>query len=87
MTYAGYQLSSTIYGPFQIIFALIMMYAYVGVSFLVGVSTIVLLIIANYFISKKANEYNEKALKAKDERMKVTEEMLDIIRFIKISAI
>lgn len=58
MTYAGYQLSSIIYGPIQIIFGLVMMYFYVGISFLVGVSTIVALLIANYFISKKANEYN-----------------------------
>lgn len=72
MTYAGYQLSSLIYGPIQIVFALVMMYFYVGLSFLVGVTTILLLILANYFISKKANEYNEKALKAKDIRMKVT---------------
>ena len=87
MTYVGFQLSSLFYGPIQIIFAMVMMYFYVQIAFLSGVAIIVLLIIFNYFVSKRINRLNEKVLKAKDERIKVTEEMLDIIRFIKISAI
>jgi ATP-binding cassette subfamily C (CFTR/MRP) protein 1 len=87
MTYAGLQLASFFYGPMQIIFALIMMYFYVGISFLVGTSVIAFVMVFNYIVSKKINKLNEEVLKAKDERMKVTEEMLDIMRFIKISAI
>jgi ABC-type multidrug transport system fused ATPase/permease subunit len=87
MTYAGFQLAAIFYGPIQIIFALIMMYVYVGVPFFSGVGVILVLMGINYFLSKRVNYYNEEVLKAKDERMKVVEEMLDIIRFIKISTI
>jgi ABC-type bacteriocin/lantibiotic exporter with double-glycine peptidase domain len=64
-----------------------MMCSYVGISVLAGVSIVACLMIFNYFISKKINRLNEEVLGAKDERMKVTQEMLDAIRFIKISAI
>jgi ATP-binding cassette subfamily C (CFTR/MRP) protein 1 len=87
LTYAGFQLAALFYGPLQILFALIMMYFYVGVSFLTGVSVVTIIMTINYFMSKRINHYNEEVLKAKDERMKVVEEMLDIIRFIKISTI
>ncbi len=44
-------------------------------------------LICTFFLSKKAVALNEQVLKAKDARMKVTQEMLDVIRFIKINAI
>ena len=87
MTYVGFHLASLFYGPIQIIFAMIMMYFYVQIAFLSGVAIIAILIVFNFFVSKRINRLNELVLKAKDERIKVTEEMLDIIRFIKISAI
>lgn len=58
LTYAGFQLSAFFYGPLQIIFALAMMYFYVGVSFLCGVGVVSLMMIINYFISKRVNYYN-----------------------------
>jgi ATP-binding cassette, subfamily C (CFTR/MRP), member 1 len=58
MTYAGFQLSSFFYGPLQIMFALAMMYFYVGWSFLCGVGVVTFMLILNYFISNKINYYN-----------------------------
>lgn len=72
MTYAGYQLSSFFYGPIQIIFALVMMYFKVKTSFLSGVAVLLLVIIFNYFISKRINKLNDKVFDAKDERIKST---------------
>ena len=45
------------------------------------------MMVVSYYVSKINKKLNEKSMKAKDKRMKVTEEMLDIIRYIKISAI
>lgn len=63
------------------------MYWILGISFLVGIGIMTLIIILSYFLSKINAKLNEEILKAKDERMKTTQEMLDIIRYIKISAI
>lgn len=42
---------------------------------------------STYFTSKWSYHYNSEILTKKDERMKVTQEMFDIIRYIKINAI
>jgi ABC-type bacteriocin/lantibiotic exporter with double-glycine peptidase domain len=63
------------------------MYWVLGISFLVGVGIMIFIIVLSYFLSKINAKLNEEILKAKDERMKTTQEMLDIIRYIKISAI
>lgn len=62
MTYAGFHLSALLYGPIQIIFSLIMMYFYVGISFLCGLSIIIIVLILNYFLSIKLNKLNDKVL-------------------------
>ena len=63
------------------------MYFVLGWTFLTAIGSIIVILFFAYFVTKVSVELNEKSLKAKDERMKSTEEMLDIIRFIKISAI
>jgi len=83
----GDQIASFMYGPIQIVIGLIMMYFVIGIAFLSAIGIMIVILIISYFISKVAVTLNEKSLKAKDERMKATEEMLDIIRYIKISAI
>ena len=64
-----------------------MMYFALGLTFLTTIGMMTVVMIASYFVSKVSVKLNERSLKAKDERMKATEEMLDIIRYIKISAI
>lgn len=73
MTDMGYHVAAFLYGPLQIIVALVLMYWYIGISFLSGLGVIILLFFSSYFISKKTIHYNEEVLKAKDERMKVTQ--------------
>ena len=63
-----------------------MMYYFIGVSFLSGVGVLILTSICSFITSKKSYEFNKVLLKKKDERMKVTQEMLDIIRYLKINA-
>lgn len=87
MTNIGWHLSAFFYGPFQFVIGLIMLYWTLGLTFLTAVGIMTVVIIISYFLSKISARYNENILKAKDERMKTTQEMLDIIRFIKIGTI
>lgn len=64
-----------------------MIYFYVGSVFLAGIGVIIVLLIISFNLSKKVNACNDLILLAKDERMKKTQEMLDIVRFIKISSV
>ena len=83
----GYHISAFFYGPIQIVAGLFLIYTFVGTSFLGAVGVMVLLAIFSFVNGRTQRAINEKVLKAKDERLKVTKEMLDIIRFIKISVI
>jgi hypothetical protein len=40
-----------------------------------------------FLVAKRISKVNETTLTAKDSRMKITQEILDIIRFIKVNAI
>ncbi len=80
-------MAALFYGPLQIICGLIMLYLLLKLAILASVGILIIVLILSYFLSKITVKLNEDLLKAKDERMKVTEEMLEIIRFIKITAI
>lgn len=86
MTNMGVQLTSVLFTPLQIIIGVWLMYSYIGVSFVFGMGTMILMIGVTFVLAKKIARVNETTLKRKDERMKNTEEMLNIIRFIKINA-
>jgi ATP-binding cassette, subfamily C (CFTR/MRP), member 1 len=87
LTNIGFHLSSFFYGPFEFIIGLTMLYWVLGVTFLVGIGLIAFIMTVSYFLTKTVANINKKILEAKDDRMKTTKEMLDIIRFVKISAI
>jgi hypothetical protein len=59
MTYMGYQLSSLLFAPLQIIIGIIMMYNFIGISFLAGMATMIFMISITYFVAKKSIIYNE----------------------------
>lgn len=86
MTYMGFQLTALIFTPLQVIIGLWLMYSFIGISFLSGVAVMIMTITLTFVFSKISIKANESVLKAKDERMKVTEEIFSIIRFIKINA-
>ena len=86
MTNFGFQLAGILFAPAQIIIGLLLLYLYIGISFLVGLGVMILLMISTLLFSKVSTKVNDKLLKAKDERMKITEEILEIIKFIKVNA-
>lgn len=73
MTYMGYQLTALIFTPLQVIIGLWLMYKFIGISFLSGIGVMILTITLTFIFSKISIKANEDVLKAKDERMKVTE--------------
>jgi ABC-type bacteriocin/lantibiotic exporter with double-glycine peptidase domain len=82
----GFQLTSLIFIPIQIIIAIYLMYSFIGISFLSGLLVMISSMLFTYFLMKIQAKLNSKLLKAKDARMKVTEEILSAIRFIKVNA-
>jgi uncharacterized membrane protein YhiD involved in acid resistance len=68
----GVQLTSVLYTPLQIIIGIWLMYSYIGVSFGAGLSVMALMITSTFFIAKQISKVNERTLKFKDKRMKVT---------------
>ncbi len=62
------------------------MYNFIGISFLSGVGVMLVTIFMTFVCAKISIKANENVLKAKDQRMKVTEEIFNIIRFIKVNA-
>lgn len=83
----GFEIAVVILAPIQIVVGILMMYYFIGVSFLAGIGVMCLTIGSTYFTSKWSYHYNSEILTKKDQRMKVTQEMFDIIRYIKINAI
>ena len=59
LTYIGYHLSAILYGPIQIVFGLVMMYVFIGVSFFSGVAVLVIVLLINFSLIKKTNKYND----------------------------
>ena len=73
MTYMGYQIASILFFPFQIIVGLYLMYSYIGIAFLTGIGVMICTSVSTFFLAKKSIAYNDKVLKVKDERMKLTQ--------------
>jgi hypothetical protein len=69
----GYQLTALLFTPLQIIIGIYLMYYYIGISFLAGILVMVITIIITFFLTKAIRSINDKTLKAKDARMKLTE--------------
>ncbi len=73
--------------PLQLIMGLVIIYSVIGWAALSSIGVAIIVGILTYFISKMQRKREEKLNKAKDKRIKVISEMLDIIRYIKIAAI
>ena len=71
MTYMGYQLTSLIFTPFQIVAALILLYIYIGYVTFVGVGIMIIMMLFTLIFTKLAAMANDKLLTAKDARMRV----------------
>jgi ATP-binding cassette subfamily C (CFTR/MRP) protein 1 len=82
----GFQLTSLIFIPIQVIVAIYLMYSFIGISFLSGLFVMISSMLFTYFLMKIQAKLNSNLSKAKDARMKVTEEILSAIRFIKVNS-
>jgi ABC-type bacteriocin/lantibiotic exporter with double-glycine peptidase domain len=83
----GFQLVSIFYFPLQIGVSFYILYTYIGISFLVGIGTMIVMMVITLIITRISTKENDKLLVAKDARMKTTEEFLNIIKFVKINAL
>jgi hypothetical protein len=66
MTNMGVQLTSVLFTPLQIIIGVWLMYSYIGVSFVFGMGTMILMIGVTFLLAKKIARVNETTLKRKD---------------------
>ncbi|KAL4454971.1 hypothetical protein ABPG74_006353 [Tetrahymena malaccensis] len=80
------QLSSICFLPLQIGFGLYLMSDTIGISFLFGVAVMFIMGVVNYFIGRFGLKYQKLYMKEKDDRMKITTEIFNAIKFIKANA-
>jgi len=80
-------INAVFYAPLQIAIGFTLLYIYIGISFLVGIGIMIVLFFVTMIFTKIAAKGNDDLLKAKDARMKVAEEILHIIKFIKINVL
>ncbi|GLJ18149.1 hypothetical protein SUGI_0320630 [Cryptomeria japonica] len=72
--------------PLQVLLALVILYQHLGLAFLSGVATTVLLMMVNFPLGKMQKEYNIKIMEAKDKRLKATSEILRNMKILKLQA-
>lgn len=87
MTSMGPQLTAVLYTPIQIVIGVYLMYRFIGGSFTVGMMTMKVLIAITVQLAKRIGLINKITNEAKDKRTKITQELLEMIRFIKISTL
>ena len=69
----GNQVTTFFHAPLLIIFGLLTMYFVLGLTFLSAIVCMMIVMVASYFLTKISKKLNERAMKAKDVRMKATE--------------
>lgn len=72
--------------PLQIVLALYFLWQYLGPSVLAGLTVMLILMPLNGFISKKVMNLEKKLMYIKDERVKLTNEVLTGIKVLKLHA-
>ena len=75
-----------IFISYTLIFSIVFMALTVGISFLAGFGVLLVITIINMFISRVSGEYGRNFAKATDNRMKITNEVFNNIKFIKVNA-
>lgn len=72
--------------PFQIILSLLLLYQTIGISVIGGVVVMLLLIPCNFAVSVAVKKWQAQQMMLKDERLKMTNEILGGIKVIKLYA-
>ena len=70
--------------PFQIIMAIYFLWQEIGIAALAGVGVLIVLFPVNFFTGRIVRALDVKQMKLKDERIKITNEVLGGIRVIKL---
>ena len=81
-----YNIFSIVILPLQIIVGLAIMYHYVDIAFLAAVAVVVIMGLLNLLVGKLYLGFQSRLMKAKDERTKASNEMLNRINHIKLNA-
>ena len=63
-----------------------LLYKYIGISFVIGVVVMIIFLIINYYYRTQFSKYLKLHMKTSDLRMKVTTEMINNLKVIKLNA-
>ena len=72
--------------PIKLFIGLFIMYNEIGWSFLVGLMAMLFMSVLNFFIGKSSIKLQKLYMKEKDKRIKVTTEIFNSIKFVKVNA-
>lgn len=78
-------MNSSMGSPFQIIIATYLLYQTFGISVLSGISILLFLLPLTLVILTIAKRFQDKQMKLKDERVKITSEVISGIKILKAS--
>jgi Ca2+-dependent lipid-binding protein len=71
---------------YSLVFGTVFMAIIIGYSFLAGFGVLIVISVINMLISKKTGLYTKEYALATDNRMKITNEVFNNIKFIKVNA-
>ena len=75
----------TIVLPIKILFFVCLLFRYLGLTFIAGLITIILILFFSIYSQGRRSFYQKEILKYKDQRMKTTTQVLNTIKIIKFS--
>lgn len=78
--------NAIIFISYVLVFAIVFMAVLVGPAFLAGVGVLVVASVINMMISRFTARYQKEVAQATDNRMKITNEVFNNIKFIKVNA-
>lgn len=81
-----YFIGGVVFLPLQLGIAISIMYEVIGISFIAGVGVMLITFVFNMIISKYYTVFQKKLLFAKDDRMKLANEIISSIKMIKVNA-
>ncbi|GIY00679.1 multidrug resistance-associated protein 1 [Caerostris extrusa] len=79
-------LSDLLVLPIKISIIIFLMWKYIGVSTLAGVSVVVILFPVSFYVSRAGWKFSDKQMKVKDRRLKLMNEILNGIKILKLYA-
>lgn len=81
--HCSYHLTGILSSPFQIIISSYLLYQYIGVATLVGLSSMIIFIPLNSFFANRGKKIRKTKYEIQDKRIKMMNEILNGIRIIK----